>query len=95
MRRKLKIGALWLACLVGLLVPLVGAGAGAVSTRDTAKNCKTIRYDETKLVWNAKHTRKIAEIVYKIEPETARLDGYRSYVNVAVAVVVTKRVCPA
>jgi hypothetical protein len=91
MKRRLITGALTLACLVGLSVPMIGADA--VSTTNTAKTCKTIHYDETKLVWNATHTKKIKEIVYKIVPERATLDGDKSYVNVAVAVVVTQRVC--
>lgn len=93
MKRRLKIGALSLACLVGLSVPLIGAGG--VSMKNTAKTCKTTRYDETKLVWNAGHTQKIEEIVYKIVPERATLDGHKAYVNVAVAVVVTQWVCSA
>jgi hypothetical protein len=93
MRRRLKIGALSLACLVGLSVPV--AGAGAVTARTTAKACKTIRYDETRLVWNAEHTSKMSVIVYKVEPETTTLDGFKPYLDVAVAVVITKRVCPA
>jgi len=91
MKRRLITGALALACLVGLSVPLIGADG--VSTTNTAKTCKTIRHDETKLVWNAKHTKEIKEIVYKIVPEKATLDGYKPYVNVALAVVVTQRVC--
>jgi hypothetical protein len=87
------IGALSLACLVGLSVPLIGAGA--VSTTNNVKTCKTIRFDETKLVWNAKHTKKIEQIVYKVVPEEATLDGIKPYLNVAVAVVVTQRVCSA
>lgn len=91
MRRRLITGALSLACLVGLSVPLVGAGG--VSAKTTTETCKTIRYDETKLVWNATHTKRIEEIVYKVVPERAMLDGYKPFVNVAVAVVVTKQVC--
>lgn len=91
MKRRLKIGALSLACLVGLSVPLVNAGA--VSTKSTAKTCKTVSYDETKLVWNAKHTEKVTQIVYKVVPESAMLDGAKTYVDVAVAVVLTQRVC--
>jgi hypothetical protein len=93
MKRSLRTGALALTCLMGLSVPLIGAGG--VSAANTAKTCKTIHYDETKFVWNAKHTNEVEEIVYKIVPETATLDGYKPYVNVAVAVVLTKRVCSA
>jgi hypothetical protein len=93
MKRRLITGALTLACLVGLSVPLIGADG--VTTANTAKTCKTIHYDETKLVWNAEHTKEIKEIVYKIVPETATLDGYKPFINVAVAVVATKRVCSA
>jgi hypothetical protein len=91
MKRRLITAALTLACVVGLSVPLIGAGG--VSAANTAKTCKTIHYDETKLVWNARHTSEIREIVYKIMPEEATLDGYKPYVNVAVAVVLTQRVC--
>jgi len=93
MKRRLITGALALACLVGLSAPMIGADG--VTTTHTAKTCKTIRHDETKLVWNAAHTKEIKEIVYKIVPEAATLDGYKPYVNVAVAVVVTQRVCSA
>jgi hypothetical protein len=93
MKRKLMTGALALVCLVGLSVPLIGADG--VSTTNPAKTCKTIRYDETKLVWNTKHTNQIKEIVYKVVPEKASLDGDKSYVKVAVAVVVSQRVCTA
>jgi hypothetical protein len=93
MKRRLITGALSLACVVGLSVPLIGTGVVGATT--TATTCKTIRHDETKLVWNAKHTKKIEEIVYKVVPETATIDGLKPYVNVAVAVVVTERVCPA
>jgi hypothetical protein len=91
MKRRLITGALVLACMVGLSVPLIGADG--VTTTNAAKTCKTIRHDETKLVWNATHTKQISEIVYKIVPEKATLDGYKPYVNVAVAVVVTQQVC--
>jgi hypothetical protein len=91
MKRSLIIGALALACSVGLSVPLIGADG--VVTGNLAKNCKAIRHDETKLVWNATHTKKVSEIVYKIVPETATLDGYKPDVNVAIAVVVTKQMC--
>jgi hypothetical protein len=91
MKRRLIIGALSLTCLIGLSVPLIAAD-GATTT-NSPKTCKTIRYDKTKLVWNAKHTKQIKEIVYDVVPEKALLDGYRSYVKVAVAVVVTERVC--
>jgi hypothetical protein len=93
MKRRLMIGALSLASLVGLSVPLISAGA--VSTSNDAKTCTTIRFDETKLVWNAAHTKKIEQIVYKIVPEEATLDGVKPNLNVAVAVVVTQRVCSA
>jgi hypothetical protein len=91
MKRRLITGALSLACLAGLSVPLIGAGG--VSAATTAHTCKTIHYDETKLVWNANHTNEVREIVYRIVPEKATLDGYKPYVNVAIAVVLTKRVC--
>jgi hypothetical protein len=91
MRRKLTIGALFLACLLGLSAPLVSADA--LSTTTTTKSCKTVHYDQTRLVWNATHTAKIDQIVYKVVPETATLDGFKSYVEVAVAVVLTKQVC--
>jgi hypothetical protein len=91
MKRRLMIGAIGIASFVGLSVPLIGAGA--VSTANTAQTCKVIHHDETKLVWNAKHTKKIEQIVYKVVPEKATLDGYKAYVNVAVAIVVAQRVC--
>jgi len=91
MKRRLITGALSLACLTGLSAPMIGA-VGA-STTNAATTCKTTRHDETKLVWNAAHTKKIEEIVYKIVPERATLDGYKPYVNVAVAVVVSQQVC--
>jgi hypothetical protein len=93
MKRRLRIGTLSLACMMGLSVPLIGA-SGA-STTKTPKTCTTIRHDETKLVWNAKHTKQIEETVYRVVPENATLDGFRSYLDVAVAVVVTQRVCSA
>jgi hypothetical protein len=91
MKRRLITGALSLACLMGLSVPLIGVGNASATS--AAKTCKTVRYDETKLVWNASHTKKIDEIVYKVVPETATIDGLKPLVNVAVAVVVTQRVC--
>lgn len=98
------IAALVLACSMAVSAPLIAAGAtvrpsvspigtAGVTTANTAKTCKTIRHDETKLVWNATHTKEIKEIVYKIVREEATLDGYKPFVNVAVAVVVTRRVC--
>jgi hypothetical protein len=82
------IAAMVLAGLMAVSGPLTAAGA--TSSPNTCTTTKTV---ETKLVWNAKHTKQIKEIVYKIVPETATLDGHKPYVNVAVAVVATHRVC--
>jgi hypothetical protein len=85
------IAAIVLAGLMAVSAPLTAAGAtGATSNPNTCTTTKTV---ETKLVWNATHTQEIKEIVYEIVPETATLDGHKPYVNVAVAVVVTQRVC--
>jgi hypothetical protein len=91
MKRRLRIGALSLACLVGLSVPLIGAGGA--TTHSTAKICTTVRHDETRLVWNAAHTAKIQEIVYRVVPERTTIDGHKPYINVAIAVTATERVC--
>jgi hypothetical protein len=91
MKRRLMMGALVLTCWAGLSVPLIAADG--VTPTNPAKTCKTIRYDETKLVWNASRTKEVKTIVYKVVREEATLDGYKPYVNVAVAVVVTRRVC--
>jgi hypothetical protein len=89
--RTPRIAALVLACLMAVSAPLIAAGAtGATSIPKTCTIKNTV---ETKLVWNARHTKEIKEIVYKIVPERATLDGYKPFVDVAVAVVVTKRVC--
>ena len=90
--KRLLTAALALTCLVGLTVPLIGAGATAKPATSTTV-CKNVRQVETKLVWNAKHTKKVRVDVYKLVKESIKQDGSVNVFYVRELVHQTIRVC--
>jgi len=88
--KKLLVTALLLAA--SLLV--VGTTLTANATSKTTP-CKTVKYNETKLVWNAKHTKKITVVVTKLVKETIRVHGKLKTSYVEVPVVKSVKICTA
>ena len=81
MMKKLLVTALLIAA--SLLV--VGTTLSANATSKTTP-CKTVKYNVTRQVWDAKHTKKITVDVYKLVKETVKVKGKTKVIYVEVPV---------
>jgi hypothetical protein len=88
--KKLLVTALLVAASLLVVGTTLTAGASA-----KASTCKTVKYNETKLVWNAKHTKKIKVVVTKLVKETVKVHGKLKTSYVEVPVVKSVKICTA
>ena len=88
--KKLLVTALLIAASLLIVGTTLTAG-GTVKT----STCKTVKYNETKLVWNAKHTKKVRVVVTKLVKETIKVNGKLKTSYVEEPVVLSVRICTA
>jgi hypothetical protein len=88
--KRLLVTALLVAASLLVVGTALTAGASA-----KASTCKTVKYNETKLVWNAKHTKKIRVVVTKLVKETIKVHGKLTLSYVEEPVVLSVKICTA